>query len=60
MKIRIIKAFFVIGLTVLTATGCTEKPALVAADTIYFNGNVITFGDSCTCAMVSALARGFP
>ena len=58
MKIRIIKAFFVIGLTVLTATACTEKPALVAADTIYFNGNVITLDSNELMAEAVAVKDG--
>ena len=58
MKIRIIKAFFVIGLTVLTATACTEKPALVAADTIYFNGNVITLDSNELMAEAVAVKNG--
>ena len=58
MKIRIIKAFFVIGLTVLTATACTEKPALVAADTIYFNGNVITLDSNGLLAEAVAVKDG--
>ena len=58
MKIRIIKAFFVIGLTVLTATACTEKPALVAADTIYFNGNVITLDSNELLAEAVAVKNG--
>jgi len=58
MKIRIIKAFFVIGLTVLTATGCKEKPALVAADTIYFNGNVITLDSNELLAEAVAVKNG--
>ncbi len=58
MKIRIIKAFFVIGLTVLTATACTEKPALVAADTIYFNGNVITLDSNELLAEAVAVKDG--
>jgi predicted amidohydrolase YtcJ len=58
MKIRIIKAFFVIGLTVLTATACTEKPALIAADTIYFNGNVITLDSNELMAEAVAVKDG--
>ena len=58
MKIRIIKAFFVIGLTVLTATACTEKPALIAADTIYFNGNVITLDSNELLAEAVAVKNG--
>jgi len=58
MKIRIIKVFFVIGLAVLTATACTEKPALVAADTIYFNGNVITLDSNELMAEAVAVKDG--
>ena len=58
MKIRIIKVFFVIGLAVLTATACTEKPALIAADTIYFNGNVITLDSNELMAEAVAVKDG--
>ena len=58
MKIRIIYAFIVIVLTFLTAIGCAEKQALVAADTIYFNGNIITVDGNELLAEAIAIKDG--
>ena len=58
MKIRIINAFIVIVLTFLTAIGCAEKQALVAADTIYFNGNIITLDGNELLAEAIAIKDG--
>ncbi len=58
MNIRIINAFMIIVATLLTAIGCAAKPALVAADTIYFNGNIITLDSNELLAEAVAVNDG--
>ena len=46
------------GILGLLAFGCAEKPPLVSADSIYFNGNVITLDSTESVAEAIAIKKG--